>query len=181
MQVAEIDEVGDRAGGVEQAVEWHGRSGLEEVTRRDEDQLTTGLQVAQTFFNEKQVEVGASVEEAATRQVAGCRRDLLITDIRGVADDRGELLGVGQFEEIHHQRFGWGMAGIDLDAGGPGKVLQEGAVATRRLEHTAPVAHQAPHAIDNRRRSKHLPQRGDVVTRVVQRVGHWRHGSMLKV
>ena len=39
VQVAEVDEVGDRSGLVNQPVERDGRGGLEQVARGDEDQL----------------------------------------------------------------------------------------------------------------------------------------------
>ena len=175
MRIAQIDEIGDGAGRMQQLVERHRRGGLEQVARCDEDQFAIRLQVAQTFFDEEEVQVGAPVEHGAPRQTPCAWRNILVANVRRIADDGGKALVFREFEEVHHFCAGRRMAWIDLDAQRPGKVLEEGAVPTRGFKHTPSVTHQRQHAVDNRRRSENLAERGDFV---LGGVGgdSWRHG-----
>ena len=149
VQVAQIDEVGDRALGKEDAVERHGRGRFEQVARRDENQLAAGFQVAQALLDEEQVQVGALVEHAVAGQPPRSGRNVLVTHVGWIADDGIERLVVRQFEKIHYLRAGRGVARVDLDAHGAGEMLQECSVATGRLQHATAVANKRAHAIDN--------------------------------
>ena len=102
VQVAEVDEVGDRALGKEDAVERHGRGRFEQVARRDEDQFAARLEMTQTLLDKEQIQVGALVEHAVAGQPPGSGRNVLVTDVGRVADDGVEQFIFRQFEEIHY-------------------------------------------------------------------------------
>ena len=66
--IAEVNEVGNRAGGEKQTIKRHGRRRLEQIARRNENQLAAGLQMAQTFLDEEKVKVGTAVEHGVAGQ-----------------------------------------------------------------------------------------------------------------
>jgi len=133
--------------------------------RRDEDQLSARFEVAQAFFNEEQVEVGALVEHAVAGLPPRFGRDVLVANVGRIADNRGEQLIVRKFKEVHHQGSRWRMTGVDLDPLRARKMPQKSAVAAGRLEHAAALAHQRAHAVDDRRWREYLAEGGDVAGR----------------
>jgi hypothetical protein len=69
--------------------------GLEEIARRDEDQLAARRQVAHALLDEVQVQVGVAVEQARMQVQARAGLDVARLDVGRVADDGVELFRLG--------------------------------------------------------------------------------------
>ena len=158
VQIAQIDEVGDCAGFIKQAVKRDGRGGFEQVAWRDEDQLATRCQMVQAFFDEKEVKIGAAVEYAVACQVARGLRDVLVTDVWRIADDRGEAFFFREFKKIHDPCPRWREIGIDLDADGAGDMREKSAIAAGRFQYAPVIAYQFQHTVDDGRRREKLAE-----------------------
>ena len=162
--VAQVDEVGERALLMQQAVESGAGGGLEEIARGDENQLATRVQMPQAFFDEEQIKIGAAVEAFLIEQRAGALVDVLKAHIGRVADDGVEFFAVGVGEEIHHLRAWRGEARVDFERHATGNARIEGAIAAGRIEGTTGPAAQGQHGLDRGRRCEYLAQTRNVVS-----------------
>ena len=114
--------------------------------------------MAQAFFDEKEVEIGAAVKYAVARQVACGLRNILVTDVGWIADDRGEAFFFRKFKKIHDPCSRWREIGIDLNADGAGEMREKSAIAAGRLQYAPVIAYQLQHTVDDGGRREKLAE-----------------------
>src|SRR5690554_3740787 len=168
--VAGLDEVGDRAFAEQFFVEATCSGELGEFTRHDKNQFAARAQMTDRLFDEKQIQVAASVEQVAIEQAFGFRADVLIANIRRVADHAVELLGFGIGEEITHPSALRCHVRVDFHRFAARDVCAEGAVSGGWFERTPTIATQRKHLLHDRGRRKDLAEFSDVER---------SHGSMI--
>ena len=164
--VAGFDEIRDVALTVEPGVELLRRRQLDEFARYDEYQFPARFQVAHAFFDEKQKQVAALVEQIHRKAGSGRFGNILKAHIGRVADDGVKLLAVGIGEKILHADARRRDARVDFDADAiPSRRTQGGekrARARRRFQHASAIAAERAHEIHDRRRREYLPQIFDI-------------------
>jgi hypothetical protein len=174
-----LDEIGDVALLEEEGVEPPRRGELGEFTRHDENQLAARAQMAHCLGDEMKVEIAAPVEHFVIEQSPRVQRDVLVTHIGRIADDRVELLRQRQSEEIHHARARGGDRRIDLDRLAACDAARKGALAGGRIERAPKTPAQREHLLDHGGRGKHLAQGVHVELSGHTESRRWRDGTIV--
>ncbi|MPN00519.1 hypothetical protein SDC9_147714 [bioreactor metagenome] len=118
--------------------------------------------MAQAFFDEEQIEVGAPVKQAFGQATQGLRRNVLEAYIGRIADDGIELLMLRVGKEVHHRSLRRTVIRVQFQPHRTRQMAQEGPIATGRLQHPSRVATQCQHGAHHRIGRKHLTKRSNV-------------------
>ena len=100
------------------------------------------------------------VEQVAIEPRGGLRQHVAAAHIGRIADDGGELLVLGQGEEVEAARPRRTHARVEFASEGTGfEKAQEGTIAAGRLQDAPAAAAQAQHGAHHGLGREHLPQR----------------------
>ena len=125
--------------------------------------------MADALLDEEQEQVAARIEEVGFQAFFGVNRDILITDVRRVADDRVELLADRVVEKVADLGACGSDARVDLDTDTVRmpllEQLKEHTVTGRRLERPPAVAAQGEHERHHLEWREHLAELFDVARR----------------